>query len=169
MVLLIRGATRLPSSMSPLEATLSVWPSVTSVLEPGTREWEPISMALEEGAWCAVRSAEPRVRTVGSWAVGVGLVKVAVVPSKTMAFDAVDSVWLSITIIEVSLSRSWLPTCNIPLGNWTAVMVIEPRSRTASGRVDCADNDDFARPPCEVKEVLVGLIVSLQPSLSGTV
>ena len=35
-VLFTRGATRLPSCMNPLTAALSVCPSVTSALEPGT-------------------------------------------------------------------------------------------------------------------------------------
>lgn len=88
--------------MSPLDAALSVCPSVTSTLEPGTSVCEPILMAPEEAAGCAVRTFEPRVRIVGYWVESAGWEKVAVVLSSMMAFDAVESVWLPMTITEVS-------------------------------------------------------------------
>lgn len=59
-------------------------------------------MAPEEAAACAVRRDEPRVRTVGFWAVVLGWVKVAVVPSMIMAFEAVESVWEPIVITGLS-------------------------------------------------------------------
>ena len=130
------------------------------------RVWESISMAPDDETWCAVRRVEGRVRTVGCccWVVGGGLVKGIVVLSRMMAFDAVDSVWLPITIVGVSLSTIWLPIWSVPLGYWTAVIVVEPRSRTASGRVGCADEEDRAGSPCEEKVFLVSFAVSLNSS-----
>jgi hypothetical protein len=50
-----------------------------------------------------------------------------------------------------------VPIWRVPLGYWVAVRVVEPRSRTAPGRVDCADEGGSI---CEVEESLVGTNVS---------
>jgi hypothetical protein len=104
----------------------------------------------------------PSVRIVGVWAVLTGCwVEVAVVPSKMMPFGAVESVCPLIVITEVSLLSSWLPICKILLGYWVAAIVVEPRSRIASGRrVSVAD----VEASCEVDRVVEGLIVSLRSS-----
>jgi hypothetical protein len=89
-----------------------------------------------------------------------------VVLAKMMAFDAVERVWLSITRIDVLLLRNWLPIWSVPLGCWVAVRVVEPRSRTASGGGDCADEGG---PICGVEESTVGSIVSPQLSVGELV
>jgi hypothetical protein len=134
---------------------------VTRALEPGTSVLEPILMAPEDGAACAVRRLVPRVRIVGGVWAGCW-VKVAVVPSKIMAFEALESVWPSSVITEVALLRSWLPICRMSLECWVAVIVVEPRSRMASGRlVSVAD----VEPSCEVDIVVEGLTVSPSSAL----
>ena len=96
------------------------------------------------------------------------MVKDIVVLAKMRAFDAVESVWLSIEIVGVSLLRNWLPIWIGPLGYWVAVRVVEPKSRTASARLDCEDDGDGAGSPSEMEERTVESAVSLHPSLSGS-
>lgn len=52
---------------------------------------------------------------------------------------------------------------------WEAVIVVEPRSRMASGEGVCVDDMSDAEMPCELEGVVVGLIISLQYPSNGYV
>lgn len=119
-------------------------------------------MAPEEAAACAVRRVELRVRIVGFWAVVLGWVKVAGVLSMIMAFEAVERVWEPIVITGLSPLRYWLPICSMLPECWVAVIVVEPRSRMASGEGVCVGEIGDVGMSCELDALAVGLIISLQ-------